>query len=250
MRDALGQVQRIAVLGGTSDIGLAIARRLAQPRQAEVVLAGREPSRLDEAAHTLTGAGKVTTMAFDMDDVGSQEGFAKDLFRAGDVDVVVLAAGVLGDQASDEADPVRAAAVLHTNFVGAAAAALAVANRMREQGHGTLVVLSSVAGERVRRANFIYGASKAGLDGFVQGLGDSLVGSGARAVVVRPGFVRTKMTAGRDEAPLTVEADDVAEVVESGLRRGREIIWAPPAFRLVMAILRHLPRPIFRLLPR
>jgi decaprenylphospho-beta-D-erythro-pentofuranosid-2-ulose 2-reductase len=123
---------------------------------------------------------------------------------------------------------------------------LASARRLRDQGHGTLVVLSSVAGERVRSANFVYGSSKAGLDGFCQGLGDALVGSGVRVLIVRPGFVPTKMTAGRDRAPFSTTPEQVAEVVVRGLQSGAEVVWSPPVLRWVMAVARHLPRAVFR----
>ena len=117
---------------------------------------------------------------------------------------------------------------------------------MVDQGHGTIVVLSSVAGERVRKSNYVYGASKAGLDGFAQGLGDALQGTGARVMVVRPGFVHTKMTAGRKPAPFSTTPDAVADAVVRGLEKGAETIWAPPALRFVMSGMRHLPRPLWR----
>ena len=166
--------------------------------------------------------------------------------RFGDLDLVLVAFGVLGDQAEAERDATAALDVLRTNFVGAASVCLGLARRLRAQGHGTLVVLSSVAGERVRAANFVYGASKAGLDGFCQGLGDSLAGTGVRVVIVRPGFVPTKMTAGRTKAPFSTTPEAVAEGVVRGLEQGDDVIWAPPVLRWVMAVARHLPRPVFR----
>ena len=114
------------------------------------------------------------------------------------------------------------------------------------QAHGTLIVLSSVAAERPRRSNFVYGASKAGLDAFAQGLGDALAGTGVDVMVVRPGFVRTKMTAGLKPAPLSTTPDAVAGAIVDGLRRGAHTVWVPPALRSVMSIVRHLPRPLFR----
>ena len=251
MRDAVGNVQSILVLGGTSDIGLAIARRLAAPRSATVVLAGRSEASLSAAAEDLRGAGAgvVETATFDADDLDSHEELCAKLFAERDFDVVVLAAGVLGDQQATEADPRAAAAVLHTNFVGCASVAMHVALHLRRQGTGTLVVLSSVAGERVRRSNFVYGASKAGLDGLAQGLGDSLAGSGASVMVVRPGFVVSKMTEGREPVPFSTTPTAVAEAVDTGLRRGAEVVWVPGVLRFVMAVLRHVPRVIFRRLP-
>ncbi|MCA1710290.1 MAG: decaprenylphospho-beta-D-erythro-pentofuranosid-2-ulose 2-reductase [Actinobacteria bacterium] len=242
MRDAVGTVQSVLVLGGTSDIGLAIARRLAAPRSARVLLAGRDTAAMRGAYE---GA---EVLAFDADDTASHAAFADRAF-AQDIDVVVLAVGVLGDQAKAEADPAAAVDVLQTNLVGCASIALHVANKLREQGHGTLVVLSSVAGERVRRSNFVYGASKAGLDGLAQGLGDSLVGSGASVLVVRPGFVESKMTAGMKKVPFSTTPEKVAEAVDRAVRSGGELIWVPGILRLVMSVLRHLPRQVFRKMP-
>src|SRR5439155_2924525 len=142
--------------------------------------------------------------------------------------------GVLGDQETCEKDANAAVEVLTVNFVGAASAGLASARQLRAQGHGVLAVLSSVAGERARRANFVYGSSKAGLDAFFQGLGDALAGTGASVMIVRPGFVHTKMTEGLDPAPLATTPEAVAEAIVRGLERGSEIVWVPPALRWVM----------------
>ena len=249
MTDALGSPQSVLVLGGGSDIGLAITRRLVARRARTVVLAGRHPENLKAHADELRdlGAEGVHVLPFDATDTDSHESFVAEVFAAhGDFDLVLLAFGVLGDQEEAERDPSAAVEILQTNFVGAVSVALPVAARLRAQGHGTLAVLSSVAGERVRRANFVYGASKAGLDAFCQGLGDALVGSGARVLVIRPGFVHTKMTAGRPAAPLSTTPEAVADVVVRGLETGAEVVWAPPVLRYVMSGMRHLPRPLFR----
>jgi decaprenylphospho-beta-D-erythro-pentofuranosid-2-ulose 2-reductase len=252
MKDALGSVQSILVLGGGSEIGLAIARRLAPARQATVVLAARHPERLDEAVESLrqAGAGRVETIGFDADETAAHESFLdKVTGMVGDLDVVVLAFGLLGDQNADERGGDGALRLAHTNYTASVSIGLVVARRLREQGHGTLVVLSSVAGERARRSNFIYGSSKAGLDAFAQGLGHSLAGSGADVLIVRPGFVRTKMTAGLDPAPLATTAEAVAEATATGLAKGREVVWVPGALRWVFTVFRHLPTPVFRRLP-
>jgi decaprenylphospho-beta-D-erythro-pentofuranosid-2-ulose 2-reductase len=253
VKDALGAVQSVLVLGGTSEIGLAIAGELARPRSATVVLAGRDAEALEMAAAGLEagGAGRVETVAFDAGDGSSHdEVMAEAARRAGtDIDVVVVAFGLLGDQASDESGGAGAVAVATTNYVGAVSAGLAAARHLKAQGHGAIVALSSVAGERVRRANFIYGSSKAGMDGFFQGLGDSLVGSGVRVLIVRPGFVRTRMTAGLAEAPLATTAEAVAAATVRGLQSGQSVVWVPPLLRVVFAVFRHLPRPLWRLIP-
>ena len=249
MTDALGSPQSVLVLGGGSEIGLAVVRRLVERRARTVVLAGRHPENLKAQVDELRdlGAETVGVVAFDAADTETHSLFVDEVFGTyGDFDLVLLAFGVLGDQDEAERDPAVALEILQTNFVGAVSVALPVAARLRAQGHGTLVVLSSVAGERVRRANFVYGSSKAGLDAFCQGLGDSLVGSGARVVVVRPGFVHTKMTAGRAAAPLSTTPEAVAGVVVRGLETGAEVVWAPPLLRFVMSGMRHLPRPLFR----
>lgn len=235
MKDALGAVQSVLVLGGTSDIGLAIAHALAEPRSAHVILASRKP---DESVSV---GGKTTHVQFDADAVDTHAAFVDDVFDTyGDIDVVVVAFGLL------DASVVELA---RTNFLGAVSVTAEVARRLQGQGHGALVVLSSVAGERVRKSNYAYGATKAGFDGFAQGLGDSLAGSGVHVLVVRPGFVRTKMTEGMDPAPLSTTAEAVAAAVVKGLSSGAAVVWVPGALRFVMIALRHLPRAVFRRLP-
>ncbi|MFF9114432.1 decaprenylphospho-beta-D-erythro-pentofuranosid-2-ulose 2-reductase [Streptomyces massasporeus] len=250
MKDAFGLPQSLLVLGGTSEIALATARRLIARRTRTVWLAGRPSPALEEAAGQLRGLGAdVHTIAFDALDPASHEAVLGKVFAEGDVDMVLLAFGLLGDQARDEREPEAAVRVAQTNYTGAVSAGLVCARSLQSQGHGSLVVMSSVAGERARRANFIYGSSKAGLDAFAQGLGDALHGTGVHVMVVRPGFVRTRMTAGLPEAPLATTPEAVATAVELGLRRRTETVWVPGTLRVVMAALRHLPRGVFRRLP-
>ncbi|MCB1002741.1 MAG: decaprenylphospho-beta-D-erythro-pentofuranosid-2-ulose 2-reductase [Acidimicrobiales bacterium] len=249
MRDAVGGVQSVLVLGGTSEIALATVRRMVDQGCRTVLLAARNPDDCLAAAAAVREAGATTvdTLAFDALDTASHGTVIDEAFtRHGDLDVVLLAFGVLGDQAEFEADPAKAVAAVQVNYVGAVSAGLHVARNLRRQGHGTLVVLSSVAGERVRKTNFVYGSSKAGLDGFAQGLGDSLVGTGASVLVVRPGFVHTRMTEGMEEQPFTADPDEVAEAAADGLAKGQAVVWAPAPLRLVMSGLRHLPRPLWR----
>ncbi|MFJ5103450.1 decaprenylphospho-beta-D-erythro-pentofuranosid-2-ulose 2-reductase [Streptomyces sp. NPDC088554] len=250
MKDAFGTPQSLLILGGTSEIGLATARRLIARRARTVWLAGRPSAALDTAAVRLRALGaEIRTVAFDALDPGSHEEVLGKVFAEGDIDMVLLAFGVLGDQAHDEERPLAAVRVAQTNYTGAVSAGLVCAGALQAQGHGSLVVLSSVAGERARRADFIYGSSKAGLDAFAQGLGDAMHGTGVQVMVVRPGFVRTRMTAGRDQAPLSTTPESVAAAIELGLRRRSETVWVPGALRVVMSGLRHLPRPVFRRLP-
>ncbi len=252
MRNAVGDVQTVLVLGGGSDIGLAVADRLVRQGARTVVLAGRRPEAYAEAEQVLrtAGATQVHRVSFDADDTDSHSGVVREVVATvGDLDVTVVAFGVLGDQSVDEHDPAAAVAVARTNYLGGVSALTVLGQQLRTQGHGALVVLSSVAGERVRRSNFVYGSTKAGLDGFATGLADALHGSGARVLVVRPGFVVTKMTAGMEKAPLSTTPAAVADVVVKGLAGSATVVWAPAPLRLVMSVLRHVPRPLFRRLP-
>lgn len=251
MRDALGSVQSVLVLGGNSEIALAIVDRLVASRCRQVVLGVRDPATATASIERLRGLGaEAEAIAFDALEPATHTAV---LERAagmlGDIDMVILAFGVLGDQATFDADPVAAADAARANYVGAVSSGLAAAARLRRQGHGTILVLGSVAGVRTRADNFVYGSTKAGMDAFALGLGDALVGSGVRCVVVRPGFVHTRMTEGMKPAPFSTTPDVIAEHVIIGLQRGHDVIWAPPVLRWVFGLLRHLPRPLWRRLP-
>jgi decaprenylphospho-beta-D-erythro-pentofuranosid-2-ulose 2-reductase len=251
--DAFGQPQSLLVVGGTSDIGLAVVRALVARRCRIVVLAGRHERGLEEAAEEArqAGATEVHTLRYEALDVESHEALVHRAFEVagGSLDMVLVAVGLLGDQGLDESDPLRTSRVIGTNFTGAASVLAVVADRLRGGGAGRIVVLSSVAGVRVRRANFVYGAAKAGLDGYAQGLADALEGSGARLQIVRPGFVRDRMTKGRDPAPFATTPEAVAEAVVQGLQTGSAVVWVPPVLRWVFAVLRILPRPLWRRVP-
>ncbi|MBG0813245.1 SDR family NAD(P)-dependent oxidoreductase [Planomonospora sp. ID82291] len=248
MRNALGSVDTVLLLGGRSEIGLAIVERLVSGGARRVVLAARDAAGGEPP---VIGEAEVHLLDFDASRPETHgeviEAAAK---LVGDLDVVIPAFGVLGRQADYDADPVAAAEAVAVNYGGHVSAGLHAARRLREQGHGTLVVLSSVAGVRVRRANFVYGSAKAGLDGFAQGLGDALHGSGARVMVVRPGFVVGRMTEGMTPAPLSSTPGQVADAVVAGLRSGAETVWVPGALRPMFAVMRVLPRAVWRRMPR
>ncbi|MFZ4281156.1 decaprenylphospho-beta-D-erythro-pentofuranosid-2-ulose 2-reductase, partial [Streptomyces rhizosphaericola] len=247
MKDAFGAPQSLLVLGGTSEIALATARRLIALRTRRVWLAGRPSPALDAAAVELRDRGAdVRTVAFDALDTDSHEEVLGKVFAEGDIDVVLMAFGVTGDQARDEEQPAAAVRVAQTNYTGSVSAGLVCAGALQAQGHGSLVVLSSVAGERVRRADFIYGSSKAGLDAFAQGLGDALQGTGVQVLIVRPGPVRTRASAGRPEQPFATTPEAVAGAIVTGLRRRSETVWVPGSLRGGTSAQRHVPRPLFR----
>jgi decaprenylphospho-beta-D-erythro-pentofuranosid-2-ulose 2-reductase len=251
VQNALGAVQSLLILGGASDIGRAVARRLVADGCRSVVLAGRRPEAMAAVADELRADGaEVAITHWDALDVGAHADQVKAAWEAlpgaADVDCVLLTAGVLGDQGHFEDDPTAAADAVSANYTGPVSTLLHVAQRLRQQGHGTIAVLSSVAGERARRSNFVYGSSKAGLDAFSQGLGDSLVETGVKVLVVRPGYVHTSMTEGKDPAPLATTPDKVAEAVATALAKGKEVVWVPSTFRPLMSAFRHLPRPLWR----
>lgn len=244
MKDAFGAVQTVLLLGGTSELGLAIVRALPLQPGAVVVLAGRS------APQPLPVIGEAVVRWRDWDATGDPA-LARHLVEDfdSDLDVVVAAAGILGEQRVVETDPVQAAHLFTTNLTGLVAALVPAAARLREQRHGLIIVLSSVAGLRPRVANFAYGATKAGLDAFAVGLADALAGDGVGVLVVRPGFVRGRMTAGRRPAPFATDPDQVARVVAAAVARGRRVVYVPAVLGPVFLALRALPRSLFRRLP-
>lgn len=249
MQNALHEVQSIVLFGGTSEIGRAIVDELTSPATRMLVLACRRPEQAQPEHYRRDGL-EVVVEYFDAAAHETHDSFVRHLAaKHGDLDVAILAFGVLGDQADFDDDPVAAAAAVDVNFGGAVSTGLAIAAQMRRQGHGHIAVLSSVAGERARAGNFVYGASKAGLDAFAQGLGDSLHGDGVRVTVVRPGFVHTRMTRGMKSAPFSTTPRVVGELTAAGMRKGRHTVWAPGILRYLFMVLRHLPRPVFRRLP-
>jgi decaprenylphospho-beta-D-erythro-pentofuranosid-2-ulose 2-reductase len=241
--------RRVIVLGGYSEIALATVRELQLRSPREVVLVGRNHDVLARAAEDLRRAGSPRVVTLELDAVDTERhaevvGAAFDALGGGDI--VILAVGVLGERGGLPADPLGAVGVLETNVVAAGSLLMHAARGLRDGGGGALVVLSSVAAERPRRGNVVYGASKAGLDALAQGLGDALHEQGVRMLVVRPGFVHTRMTHGLPPAPLSTTPDAVARVIVGGLDRGMPTVWAPPALRWLMIVVRMLPRSLFR----
>jgi len=248
--DALGSPSSLLLVGGTSDIAVATAHRLLRERPLRVVLAARPTPRRAAVADELRAAGAtVDVVDFDATDPAAPAAMVAGAAAAGDVDVAVVAFGLLGDADRLRADAGAVAELAQVNYVAPVVVGTELATLMRRQGHGVIVALSSVAGERPRASNFVYGSTKAGLDAFYSGLADSLAGSGVSVLVVRPGFVRSKMTEGMADAPLATTPEAVAEAIVSGVRSGRHTVWVPGAMRFVMSGLRHLPRPVFRRLP-
>ena len=245
--------RRVIVLGGTSEIALAIVRELQRVAPREVALVGRDGDGLERRAQELRAGGVQRVLTLEADAL-RPDSHAEVIERAfaelGGADLVVLAIGVLGARGGLPDDVGAAVELLQVNLVGAGSLMMHAARRLRADGGGTLVVLSSVAAERPRRANAVYGASKAGLDALAQGLADDLHADGVRILVVRPGFVHTRMTRGLDPAPLASTPEAVATAVLAGLESGAQTVWAPRALRLLMIVMRAIPRPLFRRIER
>src|SRR5260221_2760662 len=214
MLDNLGRPGRVLLLGGPSEIGLGMPAALRAPADAEVLLAGRDAQRMAAAGKELPY--RCTTVAFDALETGSHEAVVAEIFLGGLVDLVIAATGVLTPQADADRDPVLAARMIEVNFTGHVTTLLAVASRMRKQRYGTIVVLSSVAAIRPRKANYVYGAAKAGLDAFARGLTHALAGTGIRVLLVRPGFVTGRMTAGLPPAPMSSTPAQIGGGVAGG----------------------------------
>jgi decaprenylphospho-beta-D-erythro-pentofuranosid-2-ulose 2-reductase len=249
MINAVGEPQSLLLLGGTSDIALAIARRYARSGL-RVVLAARPSERRAVAAVELIDLGcEVTEVDLDARDHETHATTIEQAFAGGDIDIAVIAFGLLGDPERAWQDPDLALELAEVNYAAPVHLGVLLGQRMQAQAHGWIVALSSVAGERVRRSNFVYGSTKAGFDGFFLGLGEALREYGVHVLVVRPGFVKSKMTTGLDEVPLSVTPDQLADAVVDAINGKRELVWVPGTLRVVMSGLRHVPRSVFRRLP-
>lgn len=241
--------RRVLLLGGSSEIGLAIVEELQAREPREVALLGRDPKRLEQAAARLRSAGCERVLTGMLDALRTddhEQAIAHAIGQLGGADIVIVAIGVLGDRAGSREDVPAALEVLRVNMVGCGSLLIHAAAQLRERGGGALIVLSSVAAERPRRARAVYGASKAGVDALAQAIGDDLRSEGVRVLVARPGFVHTRMTAGQRPAPLATTPQVVARAVVDGLERGAHTVWAPRIMRPVVRLVRMIPRPLFR----
>ena len=256
--DAVGNPQAVLLLGGTSEIGLAICARYLRNAHARIVLADLpgHPRKAEAiAAMTAAGATSVEWIDFDATATATHPAVIDQAFAGGDVDVAIVAFGILGDAEELWQNQAKAVQAVEINYTAAVSVGVLLGDKMRAQGFGQIIAMSSAAGERVRRSNFVYGSTKAGLDGFYLGLGEALREFGVHVLVIRPGQVRTSTTiahwkaTGTKEAPFTVDKEYVADLAVTSAAQGKELVWAPGAFRYVMMVLRHIPRAIFRKLP-
>ena len=241
----------IVIFGGASEIGGEIGTRLAAGNR--VILAARSVDKLEgpAAAMRAAGATDVQCVEFDGAETTATPALIDDLIASyGPIDTAVVAFGILGDQARAEQDGAYAAEIVHVDFTGQVAVLTELAAQMRKAGHGQIVAFSSIAGHRIRRANYVYGSAKAGLDGFIQGMQDALVGTGVQLLLVRPGFVIGRMTEGMKPAPLSSTPQQVADAVVSALAAGKTRVWVPGALALLATAMTLTPRIIWRRMPR
>jgi short-subunit dehydrogenase len=241
----------VVIFGGRSEIGLELATRLAPG--VTVVLAARRADKLDDevAAVRAAGATAVHVREFDADELASHAPLVDSIVAEfGPIGTAVLAFGILGDQALAEKDSAHAAAIVHTDYVAQVSLLTVLANAMQAAGSGRIVAFSSIAGTRVRRANYVYGSAKLGLDGFCAGLADALHGTGVQLLVVRPGFVIGRMTEGMTPAPFSSTPAQVATAAADALRKGRRTVWVPAPLGLLALAFRMTPRFIWRRMPR
>ena len=239
--------RRVLVLGATSGIARATARLWAREGHA-LFLVARDAGRLDVVARDLLlrGATRVDGLVADLDDCERHEAIVAEADRElGGLDVVFMAHGVLGDPARCRESFGEAAAVLRTNLLGPVSLLTVVANRFEAQGAGTIVVLSSVAGDR-GRGHYVYGASKGALSLFLQGLRQRLWPRGVRVLTVKPGFVATPMTAHMEQTLLFASPETVARGILRALRRGRDVVYLPWFWRWIMLVIRLIPERVFK----
>ncbi|WP_026926400.1 decaprenylphospho-beta-D-erythro-pentofuranosid-2-ulose 2-reductase [Granulicoccus phenolivorans] len=251
MINAVGTPQKILVLGGSSEIGLAIAAEFCKQQPMTVLLAGlpTDPARAASIAALEAAGASVRWLDFDATAFDTHPAVIDAAWADGDVDVAIVAFGIMGEQDKVWQDQRSAVLEAQVNYTGAVSVGVLLGQRMKDQGFGQIIAMSSAAGERVRRSNFVYGSTKAGLDGFYRNLGEALAEYGPRVLVIRPGQVRTRMSAGVKEAPLTVDKEEVARLAVDAVAKKKSLIWAPPAFQWVMVALKLIPQPIFRKLP-
>ncbi len=240
---------KAVLVGATRGMGRALGRLLAE-QGAAIFLLGRHPAELRASARDLEARGASAPVGTAVLDLATPAGFAHALDAAdqalGRFDTLVVTGGLFGRQEELAADPLQLERLLHVNFTGTAVLCQMAAGRLAARGGGTVCAFSSVAGDRARRSNYLYGASKAGLSAFLDGLGQAYAERGVRVVCVRPGFVKTEMTAGLAVPPFAGEPERVARDVLAAMSHGRPVVYAPPVWRWIMLVVRALPRFVLR----
>ena len=243
-----GQGRRVAIFGATSEIAVAFGRICAEAHDT-LVLVGRDSEALERLAADLKvrGAEAVALLPGDFNHISGLKEVAEESWAVfGGLDLALIAYGVLPEQKEAIADPTVAAAALHINFVSPALLCDLLAARFEAAKAGTLAVITSVAGDRGRQSNYVYGAAKGGLQFYLEGLRHRLAKAGVPVVDIRPGFVATRMTAHLPQGgPLWATPERVAADMDKAVRRGSAVVYTPWFWRLILMVVRALPRPLF-----
>lgn len=238
----------VVILGATSSIAIATMRRLAA-QNAHFMLVARNSDRLTAVAQDLhtRGAFAVDTWVMDLDDTAAHaEMLAAAAQRLGRIDLALISHGVLGDQHAAETDFQFAAAILHTNFISTVSLLTWLGNYFQAQRAGTLAVVSSVAGDRGRKSNYVYGASKGALNVFLDGLRNRIDRDGVQVLTIKPGFVATPMTAHVPHNALFASPDRVARGILKAIERGRDVAYVPGFWLFIMLLIRAIPGRVFK----
>lgn len=253
MKNGLGVPQSVVLFGGTSDIGQAILRKIVKTGMSHVVLVSRNVAAAEAFSNELRSAHPGLTVHHVQFDATKAESMSRVVGEVtsvcSDIDIAIVAQALLGEGTDFFANPDASIEISTVNYTSTMVLLLSLAQRLRQQRYGKIVVLSSVAGERVRRSNAVYGASKAGIDAFAQALDHELSEAGASLLVVRPGFVHSKMTAGLQPVPFSTTPEKVATRTAKAIDRNSRVIWVPGILRPVMSVFRHLPTVVWRRLP-
>jgi len=236
---------KVVFLGATKGMGRALARRMAS-RGDQLFLLGRDRADLEKSARDLEIRAGGGTVGVALCDLEQPAGFAAALEAAGDFDTVVVTAGVQAPQEQMEDDAALVARVLGTNFTNTVIFCEEARRRLLARGGGTLCVFSSVAGERGRKPVILYGAAKAGLSAYLEGLDHKFRAAGLKTICVKPGFVKTGLTANLKPPPFAGEPDAVADIVLRAIDRGTPVVYAPRVWGPIMATIRLLPRFVMR----
>lgn len=241
-------MQKILIIGAASAIAVEVARLCARRGDA-LCLVARDPERLATLAEDLRvrGAAAVHTQTLDANDLGRHEAvLALAEEQLGGLDVALIAHGTLGNQKACEASVTLTVQEMNTNAISVIALATLLANRFEAQRRGTLTVIGSVAGDRGKQSNYVYGAAKGAVEVFLQGLRSRMFKVGVSVVTIKPGFVDTPMTAGFTKGPLFARAADVAAGILKAMDRGTPVVYLPWFWRYIMLIIRSIPEKIFR----
>jgi len=253
MKSATGTFGTVVLFGGSSELGISTIRHLLTPTVQHIVLVSRDIDAaqvVDDEFSQLSPDADISHVRFDGADSASMSDVIHEVVSiVGDIDVAVIAHAVLGQEIDGYQNPSDVKNLFDVNVTATMSLLYALAARMRTQRHGTICLYSSVAGVRVRKANAPYGASKAAIDSFALALGHDVKDAGVSVVVVRPGFVRTKMTADMKAAPFATTPDVVGKKAAEGIRDRTAVVWVPGIMRVIFGVFRVLPLSLWRRLP-